>query len=101
MLWQKTKGRFMSLSNEDLIDYITRHFNVNRADLDNGQLLFSNGLLDSFNMLDVIAFIEERAGITIGSMEINLDNLDSVDRIIDFVTARTADNRSLPEADSP
>jgi len=79
----------MSLTKESLIDYITQHCNVTKEDLDDGQLLFSSGLLDSFNMLDIITFIEGRAPITVGPMDVNLDNLDSVDRIIDFVRRRT------------
>ena len=91
----------MSLTKENLIDYITQRFSVKKADFDNDRLLFSSGLLDSFNMLEVIAFIEGQAGITMGPMEVNLDNLDSVDRIIAFVRARIADNPPVTEADSP
>ncbi len=91
----------MSLTKENLIDYIMQRFSAKKEDLDNGQLLFSSGLLDSFNMLDVISFIEAQAGITVGPMEVNLDNLDSVDRIIDYVRTRTANNPPVTEADSP
>jgi len=48
-------------------------------------LLFSTGVLDSFSLVDLIAYVEKEEGITINPTEVILDNFDSVDRIVRFV----------------
>lgn len=52
--------------------------------------IFSRGLLDSFSMIELITHLESRAGIKIGPMEVTLENLDSVERILAFVDAKRA-----------
>lgn len=43
--------------------------------------LFSTGLLDSMTMLNLIAFVEERAGIQVRAEDVTLDNFDTPARI--------------------
>ncbi len=46
--------------------------------------LFSTGVLDSHSMIDLLGFLEERTGVRPTWAEVNLKNLDSVARILDF-----------------
>ena len=39
-------------------------------------------------MVDLVAWIEGEAGITFGPLDINLDNLDSIERILGFAAKR-------------
>lgn len=67
-----------------------------RVDLDEVRgdtLLFTDGLLDSFSMVDLILFIEESAGITVSPGEVTLENLDSIERIVRFVGERASASR--------
>jgi acyl carrier protein len=57
-------------------------------EIDDETRLFSSGLLDSFSMVDLIFFIEENAKIRIKPTEVNLDNLDSIQRILNFTQVR-------------
>lgn len=43
--------------------------------------LLDTGILDSTGAMELVAFLEETFGISIGDSEIIADNLDSVDRI--------------------
>lgn len=51
--------------------------------------LFSTNVLDSFSMVELIAFIEKQAGIKMKPTEVTLDNLDSVAKILNFVAAKS------------
>jgi len=79
----------MSLTKEILVEYMVRHLGLRQEELSNDALLFSTGLLDSLSLLDLIAFIEKHAKIRISAAEINLDNLDSIERILSFVDQPT------------
>ncbi|OQW94035.1 MAG: hypothetical protein BWK79_07985 [Beggiatoa sp. IS2] len=70
------------------MDYLTNNLGVEIADIDDETPLFSSGLLDSFTMVDVIMFIEQEGGIKLNPTEVNLDNLDSVSKILRFVESR-------------
>lgn len=53
------------------------------------QPLFTSGILDSFDLIELVTLIEQRAGLRVRARDINMDNLDSVQRVMAFV-ARAA-----------
>ncbi len=50
--------------------------------------LLERGIVDSTGMLEVIFFVEEHLGVKINDEEMIPDNLDSVNKIADFVQAK-------------
>jgi len=50
--------------------------------------LFSDGLLDSFHLLELVTYIEEVADMRISPMEVTLHNLDSIEKIESFVARK-------------
>lgn len=50
--------------------------------------LIQNDLMDSTGILELVAFLEERFGITVADEDIVPDNLDSIDRITAYVMRR-------------
>jgi acyl carrier protein len=68
-------------------DFIRSRF---RSSLRGGQLghsdaLFSTGVIDSFGVLELIAFLEDRFGVVIDTGQHDLSEFDSVDKIVDLV----------------
>jgi acyl carrier protein len=47
--------------------------------------LLKRGVIDSTGVLELVAFVEERYGIAVDDDELVPDNLDSINRIADFV----------------
>jgi acyl carrier protein len=80
----------MALDREKLINYLSNDLGVETDELDDETPIFSSGLLDSFTMVDVIMFIEQEGGIKIEPMEVNLENLDSIERILRFVDSHSS-----------
>ena len=52
--------------------------------------LGGRGIVDSTGMLELIAFLEEKFGLTIEDHEMVPENLDSVDNIAAYVTRKRA-----------
>ncbi|MGH8174732.1 MAG: acyl carrier protein [Steroidobacter sp.] len=50
--------------------------------------LLERGIVDSTGMLEIIFFIEENLGVKVQDEEMIPDNLDSVNKIAQFVEAR-------------
>jgi acyl carrier protein len=50
--------------------------------------LLGRGIVDSTGMLEIIFFIEEKLGVKVKDEEMVPDNLDSVNKIAQFVEAR-------------
>jgi acyl carrier protein len=57
------------------------------GELKNDDPLFSTGVIDSFGVLELIAFLEDTFRITIDTNRHELSEFDSVDRIVDLVRA--------------
>ncbi|HSP26379.1 MAG TPA: acyl carrier protein [Saliniramus sp.] len=73
-------------------DFIIENFlfgDDSRA-IDAATSLIENDLVDSTGILELVAFVEERFGISVADNEIVPDNFDSLARITAYVSAKTA-----------
>ncbi len=52
--------------------------------------LLGSGVVDSTGILELIAFLEGKFQIKFADSELVADNFDSVDRIVSFVSTKTA-----------
>lgn len=75
----------MTIESAAIFAFLRDDIGVETDDLDEATLLFSTGLIDSFALINLISFIEEEAGIRVSPADVNLDNLDSVERILAYV----------------
>lgn len=80
----------MAFNREKMLAYFSEELGVDVDDINDETLLFTDGYLDSFSVVDLVTYIESSADISVDPSEVNLDNLDSVGRIISFVGAKTA-----------
>lgn len=79
----------MSLTRDDLAEYIVGELGLDEDEFDEDTLLFSEGVLDSFSMMSIIAFMERQAGIRVGATEVTLQNLDSISRMVAYTQRKT------------
>lgn len=68
-----------------IIAWIVHNFGVHPSAINIDTPLFSSGALDSFNMIELIVFVEQQNNIKIKPMDVNLDNLDSVRKITQLI----------------
>lgn len=90
----------MSLNTTDTatIDLHVRQFLADNFILDDGGAglgadasLTQAGVLDSMGVLELIMFVEERFGVSIPDEDTLPENLDSVSRIVNYISRRLAD----------
>jgi acyl carrier protein len=74
----------------DIFNFLKTQFAVDEKDVDENTGLFSEGLLDSFSIVDLVQYIENTSGIKMQPTDVNLDNLDSVAKILNFVSKERA-----------
>ncbi len=53
--------------------------------LNSDDLLFENGILDSFGMVELIGFLENKYSVRFGEEDLIKENLESLDKIADLV----------------
>ena len=75
----------MAVDEASLIRFLRHELDVDTSDVKADTRLFSSGLIDSFALISLLAHLEEEQGIVVQSEDVNLDNLDSVERILRFV----------------
>lgn len=83
------------MSNKEDISQTVRQFileNVfggnENSDLKSDTSLISSRLMDSIVALKLVTFLENKYGIEFEAHEVSQDNLDSIDRISDFVLSK-------------
>jgi acyl carrier protein len=81
---KKKREPFMSehsVSQQKVIQIISDSFGIPAEEIGIDTPLFSNGLLDSFHLVELLNILEKAYGRKIRPGEINLENLDSAERI--------------------
>jgi acyl carrier protein len=78
--------------NENEVIEIVRQFIINNfifddqnKNIDNNLSLYEKGIIDSTGVLELVDFLEEKFGIKIEDEELVPDNLDSINKIINFI----------------
>jgi acyl carrier protein len=55
-----------------------------------GDDYFALGLINSLFALELVNFVEQRFGLVVEVEDLDLDHFRTIDRLTDFVTAKTA-----------
>lgn len=61
-----------------------------RRDIADDYPLIENGVLTSLQTLDLVLFLEDRFGVTIGDEEVNEENFGSIRAMVRLVAGKTA-----------
>ena len=81
---------------EQIRAFITSNFYLpDPAVLQNDMSLLDGGIIDSTGVLEVIAFIEDNFDTTVEDSEMLPENLDSIERITNFITRKRADKKAF------
>ncbi len=78
------------VSQEGLLEFLADDLGIDTADLTSDSLLFSTGVIDSFALVSLMTYLEAEGGFRLSPTDVNLDNLDSIDRIVAFCRHKAA-----------
>ena len=78
----------MTLTAADLTGFMQEELGIDTNEVDSSSLLFTSGIVDSFSLVSLVTFIERQCGFTVQPDDVTLENLDSIQRIVDFAAAR-------------
>jgi acyl carrier protein len=69
---------------------LVSRFGVKKAILNDQMELFSSGLVDSLSVMELVSIVETISGSSVAPTDITLENFDSIDRIMRYVTGAKA-----------
>ena len=69
-------------------------FTEDESALKSEDSLLGQGIMDSTGVLELVAFLEQQFGVQVADDELLPENLDSVNRIVDFVTRKLDASRA-------
>lgn len=70
---------------EKIRRFIKNRFMQAGESIDDHSSLFGGNVIDSFGMIELMAFIEEHFKITISPIEVTIENFDSINKIIELI----------------
>jgi acyl carrier protein len=69
--------------------YITREITRQPdRDIDPLEPLLTSGLIDSFHLVDLALFVEDKFGVHIDDAELNAQTFDTLDQLVAFIHSR-------------
>jgi len=80
----------MTTKQEEIRQFVVENFLFGQNDkqVSETQSFLESGIIDSTGVLELIAFLESKYGISIADEELVPANLDSVDRVARFVEGK-------------
>ena len=73
----------------DIYNFVVENFLFGKADgLADDASLVGKGVIDSTGVLELVSFVQEHFGIRMEDQEIIPDNLDSIKKLVAFVTRK-------------
>jgi acyl carrier protein len=78
---------------QEIKDFVVTNFlyGQDSQNLTTDQSFLENGIIDSTGVLELVAFLEQRFGITVADRELLPENLDSVGNASSFVSKKLAE----------
>ena len=75
---------------QNIRDFIVSNFlyGQDSQSLTDDQSFLENGIIDSTGVLELVGFLEQQFGITVGDRELLPENLDSVENVSRFVARK-------------
>jgi acyl carrier protein len=64
---------------EKIREYIAQNLGIDLSGVSNDEALFSSGIIDSFALIELLAFLENDLGVEIDIADIDIDQLDTID----------------------
>jgi len=74
----------MDINRDSLLIYLAENFGLDTTGIEDSTALFSDGLLDSFSVADLLIFMEEKGNFIVEPDEITYDNIDSIEKILAY-----------------
>ena len=70
---------------ETLKNFMQDELDIDTEDITSDTLLFSEGVIDSFSLVSLLAFVETKFAFRIGPTDVNLANFDSLERMLAYI----------------
>lgn len=70
---------------DSLLTFLEEDLGVDIDGVDADTPLFSSQLVDSFALVTLMMFLEKETGIRIAPADVNLDNMDTIARMLAYV----------------
>ncbi|MBN1980933.1 MAG: acyl carrier protein [Chitinivibrionales bacterium] len=75
---------------EILLEFICRHFIVERSQIDMDESLVDQGIIDSLGLVEIVSFITKKFNISIVEQELIRQNFGSVNKLVAFIVSKIA-----------
>jgi acyl carrier protein/D-alanine--poly(phosphoribitol) ligase subunit 2 len=73
----------------DIINYLRDNLRLEVASISADTPLVTSGIVDSFSLISLITFIEQKSGIMAAPEDMVIENFDSIKAILGFVESKT------------
>ena len=71
-----------------LKSYITDELASDAEAIHGASSLFSTRIVNSRNLIQLVQFVEDHFDIRVDSLDLTLENFDTLDRMVDYVTRK-------------
>ena len=78
------------ITHEGILEFLEDDLGIDTEDIETQTLLFSSGIIDSFALVTLMTFLESAGNFRIAPADVNLDNMDSIDRMLLYVEGVSA-----------
>lgn len=76
------------LDSDKIRVFLQQDLGLNVEAINKDSPLFSSGIIDSFALVSLMTMLEDEGGIRISPADVNVQNLDSIEKMLSFVESK-------------
>ena len=80
----------MAITEVSLKAVLEDDMGIDVTDIGPQTLLFSTGIIDSFALVTLMTYLEKEGKFRVDPADVNLENMDSIERILTYVERATS-----------
>jgi len=75
----------MSSINEKLRKFLNKELGLDVKNMGDDEALFTSGLVDSFSLIELLAFVENDLNVKIDIADVSIDDLDTISALATLI----------------
>lgn len=88
-----SKTKAIEQINIELTAFVSRNFNVETADINMDESLIDQGIIDSFGLAEITAFVEQKFDLKIGEQDMTREAFGSMNKMASFIAGKISRER--------
>ncbi|NTJ35934.1 acyl carrier protein [Agrobacterium rhizogenes] len=76
---------------DDILRFLRDDLSVDTTSINSKSQLISSGIIDSFSLIGLVMFLEEKAGVMAEPEDVTIENFETIEAMLHFIERKSVE----------